>query len=568
MANNNNQQEARRQAGRDRASNHIISTRQLDVASGQNEMLLIMSNLRSTDGVPLESFRTSLRELRRLIVASIVQAALNLFHLLVSVVGFLWNGAFLTLIDANGESHIWQLCKTLVHYVVSFFVLSFDYVVFEIVYILQYLFDRLFWEYLSNITVQVSGPENPFSNVNNASPRLLTQDLPKLIQDSTIQDFDDLQYKVSNSKLFLLYSALAYENVATTRSVLPQEEKKDDEVKFWVDSDKRSKFSIFYSKQKKVVVITFKGTSPFRWDEWSQDATIVLRSTNNFPGLVHRGFYDRIFEDGGGRVLIDLETKLKEVYEAAGDDAGNVRIWITGHSLGAAMCSVFTAYVVSNLSLDENWNFGGFSRSNFKGSYSYGTPRVGDLEFARYIQQAAELIEYPFYRVIGSTDIVCRIPFGISLTSGHNFSNDLFGTYCHFGTAVNLYSGVGETITHLSKDPCEWEILVQFWNYFTNLGWLLGRRIEDENVLGYLRRFLNPLVNALDHLPSEYYWRINEADIEAPFLFRLFWKLTTSYLHLTATFPSSFLRVIHGFVVVIRSFIGIFVSRPVAPRRR
>jgi len=182
----------------------------------------------------------------------------------------------------------------------------------------------------------------------------------------------------------------------------------------------------------------------------------------------------------------------------------------------------------------KSWTFGGFSGDQFKGAYGYGTPRVGNLTFAEYTQFKRLKVKFPFFRVIGATDIVCRMPMGRTASkSGMDPESKedasdafLFDCYAHFGTPVCLHSGIGETITRCDTDPTQPEIVWEFLNYFMNLTWIFGR--SGENLIGYGRRLCNPFVNMLDHFPSEYYWRIGEARRENS-LARIVWKqITTS----------------------------------------
>ena len=72
-------------------------------------------------------------------------------------------------------------------------------------------------------------------------------------------------------------------------------------------------------------------------------------------GNVHRGFKAALLE-----VWTDLENYVSNLQK------DNLKIWITGHSLGAALAT---------LAADRY--------GNVQGLYTYGSPRVGDQDFKK-----------------------------------------------------------------------------------------------------------------------------------------------------------------------------------------
>ncbi|KAJ1566170.1 hypothetical protein HK405_010835, partial [Cladochytrium tenue] len=95
----------------------------------------------------------------------------------------------------------------------------------------------------------------------------------------------------------------------------------------------------------------------------------------------------------------------------------NPDLWITGHSLGAAVATLFSSFVVwsardngihttvPNLPWDKLFNI--------RGAYTFGTPQVGDQDFKDAISSAIQKRRSPpfqFYRVINASDVVCTVP--------------------------------------------------------------------------------------------------------------------------------------------------------------
>eukprot|EP00475_Leptophrys_vorax_P030676 TRINITY_DN4613_c0_g1_i2.p1 TRINITY_DN4613_c0_g1~~TRINITY_DN4613_c0_g1_i2.p1 ORF type:complete len:532 (-),score=86.25 TRINITY_DN4613_c0_g1_i2:87-1682(-) len=403
-------------------------------------------------------------------------------------------------------------------------------VLFRIIFLLQLLLDQPLTYFLENLNRNERVAN--YSNVNSASTQLFSRDLHNVLAEygNRPDRFNESNYDAINSELLLLFSALAYESLENCRTHLhgthfhcdnggddhDAEQIEDHHDAEQIEDRHRAReFTIFHSNIDRVVIIAFKGTSPLKWTEWMSDAEIGLNRRqavqNHFVGRVHTGFHKIMFENGDGALIRTLETRLEQLNLEG--DRSEYRIWVTGHSLGAAKCSLFIAYVIRKLSANGSWTFAGFGRGSFKGSYSYGTPRVGDHRFAMDIQRKRFGLEFPVYRVIGSTDIVCRVPLGGSLNErGDGYVLKGFVPeldYYHFGIPVNLYSGPGETIVEKrNNEPVELDIAIQSLNYFFNLGWLFGRDSERDNQIGHMRRFLNPFLNMLDHFPSEYQWRI------------------------------------------------------------
>lgn len=94
-------------------------------------------------------------------------------------------------------------------------------------------------------------------------------------------------------------------------------------------------------------------------------------------GKVHQGFKDALDQVWEGKGLPDyLKSK----------DNGGRTLWFTGHSSGAALATLAAQ------------RYG-----NICGLYTYGSPRVGDLDFKNGFQIKT-------YRFVNNKDIVARVP--------------------------------------------------------------------------------------------------------------------------------------------------------------
>jgi len=143
----------------------------------------------------------------------------------------------------------------------------------------------------------------------------------------------------------------------------------------------------FLAKNDEFSVLSFRGTQPDRWEDIRTDIKVLKERT--IDGKVHAGFkqaYD------------DLRDEILEEFRA---NLGEMPLYITGHSLGAALATVATQ------ELGEEFN------DQIAACYTFGSPRVGDGKYEKSIKA-------PFYRIVNTTDIVTLVPY-------------FFGTFVHVG---------------------------------------------------------------------------------------------------------------------------------------
>jgi hypothetical protein len=136
------------------------------------------------------------------------------------------------------------------------------------------------------------------------------------------------------------------------------------------------------------IVLAFRGTQVDDFlssvVDWSVDA-LVFPVLDSHLNLVHAGFLAAVKE-----VWNDIVSHVTALQAAQARP-----LWITGHSLGAAL-----ATLAANLCVDQPNQLG------LKGLYTYGSPRVGDLAFGRRIPCKVQ-------RFRNSSDIVTHVPIGI-----------------------------------------------------------------------------------------------------------------------------------------------------------
>jgi triacylglycerol lipase len=143
----------------------------------------------------------------------------------------------------------------------------------------------------------------------------------------------------------------------------------------------------FLAKNNEFAVLAFRGTQPERWEDVRTDLRVLKLRT--IDGRVHIGFKNA-FDD----VKDDITEELRK-------HLGKMPLYITGHSLGAALATVATQEI------EEEFD------DLVAACYTFGSPRVGDGKYEK-------AIKVPFYRIVNSTDIVTLVPF-------------LLGTFVHVG---------------------------------------------------------------------------------------------------------------------------------------
>jgi len=128
-------------------------------------------------------------------------------------------------------------------------------------------------------------------------------------------------------------------------------------------------------------VLSFRGTEVTSKKDISTDALVLKIPSIAEKVKIHGGFqkaYDSVAEQ--------IEKSLTE-------NLKDMPLYITGHSLGAALATVAT------LSIEQKKYF----RDQIAACYTFGSPRVGtkslDLDFRS-----------PIYRVVNTTDIVTMVP--------------------------------------------------------------------------------------------------------------------------------------------------------------
>jgi len=123
------------------------------------------------------------------------------------------------------------------------------------------------------------------------------------------------------------------------------------------------------------LIITCRGTQPTQLNDLSADLDTIPKRHGN--GFVHAGFRRE------ARKILDLVLAYVKKYPKR-------TIWLTGHSLGAAMATYIT----------QELEYAGYEVA---GLYTYGSPRVGSPDYVAGIKTE-------HHRFVNCNDMVTHVP--------------------------------------------------------------------------------------------------------------------------------------------------------------
>ena len=147
----------------------------------------------------------------------------------------------------------------------------------------------------------------------------------------------------------------------------------------------------FIAYGPEVVLVAFRGTEVRDFWAGLRDWMTNLQATlvpDGFGGRVHAGFQQGL-EEVWGTLCALLGPILAQNPASPG-------VWLTGHSLGAALAT---------LAADRASQQHAFP---VRGLYTFGSPRLGDMAFARRIDTGA--LKSRAFRFVNHLDIVPRVP--------------------------------------------------------------------------------------------------------------------------------------------------------------
>jgi hypothetical protein len=292
-------------------------------------------------------------------------------------------------------------------------------------------------------------------------------------------------------------------------------------------------------KNENAVVLVFKGTSPFNLTEWASNFGIGLVRPNDElcnrdasdDTRIHGGFWNTIFGNFEGQHDHKYWNSIVEAVNVAvnkisGETNAKVPVYVTGHSLGAALASVALSVLA--------WSPEQLSKkAKLVGAFTYGTPNVGNDTFKDKYNQNLQARDIKHFRIGNANDIVYMVPRtlhngGIAITLNHN-TIPILGEPSIFRKIINYSSALlsfPQTCRSLcnefmevkpKKSEIENKNLTQTEYYVNNLLTSDITNYDEQesydkktNALGYCYKAIAPSW-LLDHFPSEYIEHIDKA---------------------------------------------------------
>ncbi|MCY4489811.1 MAG: lipase family protein [Deltaproteobacteria bacterium] len=199
--------------------------------------------------------------------------------------------------------------------------------------------------------------------------------------------YSTVKYSPKDALSFCLASRLAYEKLKNGRI---DKKKINQEALHW-GFEEIEAFEVvrggdidtqgFLAVGKQRMLAAFRGTESL--PDWLTNLQTVRNPGPWENTKVHEGFQDA------------FHAAALRIGEIIGRTRSQHEVWLTGHSLGGALAVLLAATLLEN----------GLAVT---GLYTFGAPRVGDLDFATRLDK--ELEDGAHWRVVNEGDVVPHLP--------------------------------------------------------------------------------------------------------------------------------------------------------------
>ncbi|XP_057973892.1 triacylglycerol lipase OBL1-like [Malania oleifera] len=250
---------------------------------------------------------------------------------------------------------------------------------------------------------------------------------------------DRMRYEAS---LAVMAAKLSYENEAFIRTVVTDHWEMTflGSYNFWNDYQEKLSTQAFMFKDTKadpeLIVVAFRGTSPFDADDWQVDADVSWLELEGV-GKMHAGFMKALgMQKGRGwpkeiaqegeraYAYYAIRQKLRETMEKE----ERARFVVTGHSLGGALALLFAGILV----LHEEREM----LERLEGVYTFGQPRAGDEQFGLFMEEKFRGHNVRYFRYVYCNDMVPRLPYDGKALFYKHFGECLYYNSCYQGKIV------------------------------------------------------------------------------------------------------------------------------------
>eukprot|EP00208_Stichococcus_sp_RCC1054_P003189 CAMPEP_0206136652 /NCGR_PEP_ID=MMETSP1473-20131121/1891_1 /ASSEMBLY_ACC=CAM_ASM_001109 /TAXON_ID=1461547 /ORGANISM="Stichococcus sp, Strain RCC1054" /LENGTH=812 /DNA_ID=CAMNT_0053529351 /DNA_START=361 /DNA_END=2799 /DNA_ORIENTATION=- len=239
------------------------------------------------------------------------------------------------------------------------------------------------------------------------------------------------------------------------------------------------------------IIIAFRGTEATNLLNWRTNITINMTRHKTLGGI-HDGFYAALFHRpaGGGTSLFeDIVQALRDAEAAAAEEGrAPCPLFISGHSLGGAIASVFAqALAVQEPEL----------AARVGAVYTWGQPRAGDAAFARIFTTA---YGDRTFRIRNAGDIV---PFLIPSWLGYR--------HCGREMFLSTFGGMKSTPEEIKGTTLYENIGFPFIYVYDIFAGRLGQRRESWLRTLYRISFIIAAPGFTNHFPCAYELKMRAA---------------------------------------------------------
>ncbi|CAG8796436.1 18965_t:CDS:2, partial [Racocetra persica] len=282
---------------------------------------------------------------------------------------------------------------------------------------------------------------------------------------------------------------------------------------------------LFWSVKHNFIVVSFKGTSPTNFLELVVNFTFQRKDGRGFIfGGVHEGFYNCLFpKDNPGsilakkgfphlRIIEAINVKAREI--CSKNKKGRVNIWITGHSLGASLATLFYSRILKLPGILS-------SDCVLRDVYSFAGLAVGDSNFSSEFSSRYNESDTTLWRIICEQDIAPHLPpnnGAFRALRQYLTTNDILN-YFHVGDTVKFFHRnkkpkADQIIFNPSIESANNQMLTwNDWKLMFNEDALTANQlvknnssIYDQALLPYENLLRLPILNMLrSHIPHRYF---------------------------------------------------------------
>mmetsp|Transcript_35065 Transcript_35065/g.49794 ORF Transcript_35065/g.49794 Transcript_35065/m.49794 type:complete len:352 (+) Transcript_35065:121-1176(+) len=245
------------------------------------------------------------------------------------------------------------------------------------------------------------------------------------------------------------------------------------EPMFYIDTDSDAEVAI--GSTDNTIYMGFRGSDDS--EDWWDNLDFAKRDfdiSSSLPGKVHKGWYNKWFEDFSFEIVEDeIQSSVLPMIRG-NTDGTKYRFVLTGYSQGGALAILYGAYLADR-----------YPGLRFH-IVTTGSPRVASPEWQQAVHQ--NLNNLSVHRIVFRKDIVPRSP-------PQNFD------YRHVGHLIFYYDKTFKA--YYQHDDEESSVYEGVPDEQWELGWDVGKQIEDHDEVNY-QRSIQTAINYPSIWPTDF----------------------------------------------------------------